>query len=170
MREVKFRAWDTELKKMFYDVIPLPPDGTQFIRPVYDNRDLLNVVWRTEKANRHPKMWEPLWIEGYLMQYTGLKDKNSKEIYEGDVIKKTANSHYWIFIIQASPIEQFGNNLYAIEQYSNCSENEDGTEYTFERYEGNKGARSGAYGGEIIGNMHENPELIVAVEEVSNGI
>jgi len=59
-REIKFRAWDKFEKKMIQ-----PHDG-DFIR------------WHAMSN------WKDC-LE--LMQYTGLKDKNGREIYEGDVIK-----------------------------------------------------------------------------------
>jgi len=57
MREIKFRAWNG--KKMF-KLDPLSGKGSLFdLAPEKD--------------------W-------YVMQYTGLKDKNGKDIYEGDII------------------------------------------------------------------------------------
>ena len=65
MREIKFRAWDKENEVMIY------PKGILF-----DGR----------VVNFSCGILEP--FEGYeLMQYTGLKDKNGKEIYEGDIVK-----------------------------------------------------------------------------------
>lgn len=61
MREIKFRAWDKESKTMIYDTFP---NGLS-------SSDIL-------------ARWNPEWI----MQYTGLKDKNGKEIYEGDILKQ----------------------------------------------------------------------------------
>ncbi len=64
MREIKFRAWDENLKRMF-QVHTL---GTKF-----SDTDNLRFGTSTRDFN--------------LMQYTGLKDKNGKEIYEGDILK-----------------------------------------------------------------------------------
>lgn len=73
-----------------------------------------------------------------LMQYTGLKDKNGVEIYEGDVVKWNNNI-------------QIGNSTIVF--YDGCFRLED---YPFSEY--NKletGSRI-----EVIGNIYENPELI----------
>ena len=65
VREIKFRAWDKENKVMIY------PKGILF-----DGR----------VVNFNCGILEP--FEEYeLMQFTGLYDKNGKEIYEGDIIK-----------------------------------------------------------------------------------
>jgi uncharacterized phage protein (TIGR01671 family) len=64
MREVKFRAWEKFLKEII---------------PVY-NIDFVNGMINTESAWR-------LFHEFELMQYTGLNDKNGKEIYEGDIVE-----------------------------------------------------------------------------------
>lgn len=64
MREIKFRAWDGE-----------------------------KMGWVPIKA---VQVGDYLEMEGTtltLMQYTGLKDKNGKEIYEGDIIARLTKSH-----------------------------------------------------------------------------
>jgi uncharacterized phage protein (TIGR01671 family) len=67
MREVKFRAWDIDNEKMG-DVVTMNfNDNELTIYPTCDG---------------YPKHFECYEI----MQYTGLKDKNGKEIYEGDII------------------------------------------------------------------------------------
>ena len=72
MRDIKFRIWDTEnnemLKVQELDFEPTFYGGRIAIRP-----DQYNNYFDTEDM--------------ILMQYTGLKDKNGKEIYEGDIIQ-----------------------------------------------------------------------------------
>jgi len=68
MREIKFRAWDRGNGKMS---IPFKI-GDRYIT-FSDHRDYVH-------------LWQHIpHIE--IMQYTGLKDKNGKEIYEGDIIE-----------------------------------------------------------------------------------
>lgn len=68
MREIKFRAWNQELKRMAYS------DDVHFKTFGW---------WGVIVLNREPKTE----TGEIVMQYTGLKDKNGKEIYEGDVVK-----------------------------------------------------------------------------------
>lgn len=73
-REIKFRIWDIENKEMLkvqeLDFEPTFYGGRIAIRP-----DQYNDYFDTEDM--------------ILMQYTGLHDKNGKEIYEGDIIEIT---------------------------------------------------------------------------------
>lgn len=67
-REIKFRAWDIENKQMI-------PVG----KLLFFDDDTIHVGNRPTSYRGVQQL--------ILMQYTGLKDKNGKEIYEGDVIK-----------------------------------------------------------------------------------
>lgn len=73
MRKIKFRAWDEKHKHMFI--------VKEFGRSE-------NNTWCTSKLNGY-KHWN-----APMMQYTGLKDKNGKEIYEGDIIRDN-DSFLW---------------------------------------------------------------------------
>lgn len=69
------------------------------------------------------------------MQYTGLKDKNGKEIYEGDIIKAP---------------HDFGPGGWVEKQFTVCWDNEKGYQWSYWKLDEL----------EIIGNIYENPELL----------
>ena len=119
MREIKFRAWDKLNKEMFNVEIM---DFQE--RKVY--RDTVSYC-KFENIE--------------LMQYTGLKDRNNKEIYEGDIIFLHGSKYKVIFKTEGARFV-LRNNEFELE-------------ITFIN---NNNERM-----EIIGNIYENPELMEEV-------
>ncbi len=71
MREIKFRAWGKENKEIY------EPDL------IYDGK--------SAELNKSPDLQDVDSNNDVLMQYTGLKDKNGKEIFEGDICRLDDN-------------------------------------------------------------------------------
>ena len=133
MREIKFRAWDTA-KKIMYSAGELGKDEL-CLNP--DGRDFVNVSSADQRFSQYMRHIVPL-------QYTGLKDKNGKEIYEGDIIRGE-RLHYYNYLkgLQEAIIEW----LHCGAWYPFAND-DDGMPYP-ESEEC-----------EIIGNIYENPELL----------
>jgi len=142
MREIKFRAWDNVNKIMFPNV--------------FDHPDFL-----LEDMMEQPKIF-------FIMQYTGLKDKNGKEVYEGDIIKNEWVNCNGDDIGQIWEVK-FGEHMtssdyYASSAYGWYADNHDVIDGTNCLHNlPTSSSMSGKSGGIVIlGNIYENPELLDA--------
>jgi len=140
MREIKFRIWDETQKEM------LRPDDDNLLYPVvhidgvaaiYINEDGgKGGLWEHEIRNDHKLI---------PMQFTGLRDKNNKEIYEGDIVTMPDNTIS-------------GENIIAEVVFKNCAFGfYHGRFYTF-AYEWDDETDTDCI--EVIGNIYENLELL----------
>ena len=140
MREIKFRAWDG--KRMFHQ-------GTSFGFELGDEDHPL-VIRVYSSDGEIDLIGLP---NAKLMQYTGLKDKNGKEIYEGDVLFAHLNGVKYVVKhgeydhvnIDDEPSPNcYGWYAHGKSGYRNIEESLDESNIHFE----------------VIGNIHENPELL----------
>ena len=127
MREIKFRAWDKEYKN--------------FNETVAANL-LLQIHEPSEDID------EEYGKRFFLEQFTGLLDKNGKEIYEGDILSKGK--------ISKRPSWKKGHDYYCV-SFSNGGFVANGYNGEFKVSPILHNLNSGC---EIIGNIHENPELL----------
>jgi len=123
-REIKFRAWDAA-NKCFDSTV-----AANLLMQLHEESEDVDV----EYGKRF-----------FLMQYTGLKDKNGKEIYEGDIVKEAK-------YIGGNFIETLYTNFEVIYhgvsfQYKPLS----GSQYTISPI----GCEV-----EVIGNIYEHPNLL----------
>ena len=106
----KFRVWDNQRKKYEDDLY-------------YEAGDL--------QVTCVNKVFEEYISDGCIVeQCTGIKDKNGKLIYEGDIVKS-------------------GKHIYPVKWYVNGFAVNDGYDYLIDNEEW-----------EVIGNIHENKELL----------
>ncbi len=120
MREIKFRAWDNS--------IPGLQNNMVYFNLSTDNR------WIHEKGIS-------------IMQFTGLKDKNGKEIYEGDIVKHKKVDNMILYGVT----ECIFGHLPREVKWEGCG---------FRPFSGWINDAHKKFQWEIIGNIWENKELL----------
>lgn len=115
----KFRAWDKKLNTFF------PPDGDTWHFSIIGETTMFDLL------NQYS-------IEDYnnliIEQFTGLQDKNGKDIFEGDLIRVCSDYDYECEVVV------YKENKFILEPL--------GDDWIYWEKS------------EIIGNIHENPELM----------
>lgn len=123
MRDIKFRIWDNKEKTMI------------------ENKDIYSLNFGEYIYFSSVSVGGFIWndCDYQLMQYTGLKDKNGKEIYEEDVLDYGEFGKYKVIFNKASfkiqKLDNLNGNLHLL------------GECFFDEIE-------------VIGNIYENPELL----------
>ena len=125
-RDIKFRAWVKDRKAIF-EVILIDYVSKKVTYIVERIGHLLNI--------RHDKFND---VE--LMQYIGLKDKNNKEIYEGDIL-----------------FESFGERYYKVIFENGSFRAEFKGDFEWHHFDLIDVVIQGC---EVVGNIYENPELL----------
>lgn len=139
----KFRAWDTEEKKM---ILPSAEDVTDN-EVICFNGTLLFVSENPVEDTAKVRFFEHNRL--ILMQCTGLKDKEGKLIFEGDIIQYMGTDKQQIAIITYK--ESAGYVGMVLKEFYLSNHNFDWATCSL----GSIHAES-----EIIGNIYENPELL----------
>lgn len=150
MRDIKFRVWDKSINKMitqenvkefldktisekWEDEFPYHSDEWY---PAYEILTIFDYLKSFQE--RTIKRYEPSENRFDIMQYTGLKDKNGKEIYESDIVY-IASEDENAFVLWDKETAR-----YIIQFNSWCAD--------FDNFYGKEL--------EVIGNIYNNPELL----------
>ena len=144
-REIKFRGKDYQTNKWAY--------GFLFMGKGDDNRDYAFILQdkglkvgaaREDNAIEFPYDEVHLVDKETICQYTGLKDKNGKKIYEGDIVKSISGKIGYVIFLQ----QEMG---YVV-VWDNCD--------TRLGHRNRGGGYEYGESIEIIGNIYDNPELV----------
>ena len=149
MKEIKFRFYDIQTKKM------LPVEGIDFkFNRIISNYTMTDIKCKGEVIN-YTQECHDISHPSDLMQYTGLKDKTGKDIYECDILSVDID----ISSKKTISIVKFGK-YDDDEQYSTKSHYGYFIEYQYSFGKTTHSLHDIFRDSEIIGNIHETPELL----------
>lgn len=146
MKENKFRIWNG--MEMVYEIV-VGKFGVFYVNPGskgdgLDENDSASLTRATTKYDKSTR----------VMRYTGIKDKNKKEIWEGDIVEVRIPEEY------GGDLDEDGKEQYLCRQEVKASK-ESGGYYTIE----DTGEYCPSLGSdevnvEVLGNIYENPKLL----------
>lgn len=137
-RQIKFRIWSNDANKF------IPSDLDRFFVTMDGKIALVDDFGDTPSLKIFKESY------GVIQQYTGLKDKNGVEIYEGDILpfrKKLLDSNINYKWYKYNGVVTCNDKLACYELRYNNENSIEGLSYW-------------AGSVEVIGNIHENPELL----------
>ena len=149
MRQIKFRAWDTEENK-FFEPIYKAYAGELLDLSISLGGDLQRRTLEhcAEHVSRFPERY-------ILEQFLNKKDKNRVEIYEGDIVKMSIENDFDDFKGEViGQVKMFPSIGVCVWKGKFRDLNKD---LWIDAYPYKKIA---SYRSEVIGNIHKNPELL----------
>jgi len=139
MKEIKFRAWNSDSESMIYSDCDQDGDGFFWI-----DEDGIHAGYVEVKQPDHLEPPEPTTVEiEDIMQFTGINDMDGREVYEGDILDCA---------IICKKVVRYNPEKAAF-QYFPLNDNRD--TYSSPLVKGDVDQCD-----KVIGNIHQNPELL----------